>query len=150
VIAGGRYLNGDELLKVPDYRTERRRVLTFAIGGKDALPTSSHAPEPYQAAPGFRVHPALAKAGAGTYVGNCAVCHGFGAMSGGTAPHLLRSSIPLDRSAFIAVVRDGGLLANGMPAYPELTDAQIDGLLHYLRQRARDELAKPSATKTAQ
>lgn len=150
VIAGGRYLNGDELLNVPDYRTERRRVLTFAIGGKDVLPASSQAPEPYQAAPGFRVDPALAKAGAATFVGNCAVCHGFRAMSGGTAPHLLRSSIPLDRSAFTAVVREGGLLANGMPAYPELTDAQIDGLLHYLRQRARDELAKPAAIKTAQ
>lgn len=149
VIAGGRYLNGHELLKVPDYRTEHRRVLTFAIGGKDVLPRNSLAPEPYQAQPGSHVDGALAAAGAATFGGNCAVCHGFEAMSGGTAPHLLRSSVPLDRSAFTGVVREGGLLANGMPAFPELTDSQMDGLMHYLRQRARDELAKPAATDTA-
>jgi quinohemoprotein ethanol dehydrogenase len=73
-----------------------------------------------------------------TYAANCMVCHGVDAMSGGAAPHLLRSPVPLDRAAFNVVVREGGLLANGMPSYPELTDEQVNGLMHYFRQRARE------------
>ncbi|WP_397589379.1 PQQ-dependent dehydrogenase, methanol/ethanol family [Sphingorhabdus sp.] len=138
VLAGGRYLTGQSLLKVPDYRTERRRVLTFAIGGNAVLPKSTLAPAPYLAAPEFRIDTALAKVGAMTYAANCMVCHGVDAMSGGAAPHLLRSPVPLDRAAFNVVVREGGLLANGMPSYPELTDEQVNGLMHYFRQRARE------------
>lgn len=147
VIAGGRYLTGQELVKVPDYRTERRRVLTFALNGRARLPNDAQEPAPYQDDVAFRIDPIRVKQGAGVYAARCAVCHGFGAMSGGTAPHLLRSSVPLDLAAFNAVVRGGALLANGMPAYPELPEDDLDAIMHYLRDLSRSELAKPKTAK---
>jgi quinohemoprotein ethanol dehydrogenase len=150
VIAGSRYLTGQELDKVPDYRTERRRVLTFALGGKHRLPGGAAVPAPYQDNPAIRVDPARAQAGAMVYAGNCSVCHGFDVMSGGSAPHLLRSPVALDRAAFASVVRDGALLANGMPKYAELGDAELDAMFAYIRQRAREEIAKDKSAKGTQ
>ena len=58
----------------------------------------------------------------------------------GMAPDLRASPIPLDKDGFAAVVRDGSLVARGMPAHPHLADAQLEALQHYIRQRARDTL----------
>ena len=41
----------------------------------------------------------------------------------------------------LAYVDDSGaLVAGGMPATPGITDAQLESLQHYIRQRARDAL----------
>jgi quinohemoprotein ethanol dehydrogenase len=56
------------------------------------------------------------------------------------APDLRASPIPLDSAGFAAVVRDGALVAGGMPGTPGITDAQLESLQHYIRQRARDTL----------
>ena len=49
-------------------------------------------------------------AGAEIYAQNCAPCHGANALSGGTAPDLLRSPVPLERAV--------GCLANGPEGRP--------------------------------
>ena len=69
-------------------------------------------------------------------------CHGSGVVSGGTAPDLRESPIPTSLEAFKSVVVGGARLANGMPQYRELSDAQLDGLMHYIRKQARASLAK--------
>ena len=56
------------------------------------------------------------------------------------APDLRASPIALNNESFAAVVRDGSLLARGMPATPGITDAQLHAFQHYIRQRARDTL----------
>lgn len=48
-----------------------------------------------------------------------------------------------------AVVRDGELMQNGMPRFEQLTDAEIEGLQHFIRQRARDALATIEAAPQA-
>jgi quinohemoprotein ethanol dehydrogenase len=147
VIAGGRYLFGQGLKPEVDYRTQQWRVLTFALDGTDKLPPKTTRPAPFQDDPAFRVDPAKAGAGAMTFALRCANCHGINGYSGGIAPNLLRSPVPLDFAALKSVVHDGILLPNGMPKFAELTDAELEQIQHYIRQRAREELAKEAAPK---
>ena len=46
--------------------------------------------------------------------------------------------MPLSEPAFLAVVRHGALLANGMPKYDDLSDQQLTDLRQYLRAQAHD------------
>lgn len=121
-----------------DYRTQARRVLTFAIGGTARLPKS----EPYRPVaaedPDFRPDQKSAFNGLVTYSQRCGICHGVMAIAGGAAPDLRTSQVPVDADAFAAVVRDGVLVPNGMPRYEELSDAE----LYELRQFIRGEAAK--------
>ena len=119
-----------------DYRTQARRVLTFAIGGKEQLPPRT----PYRATafndPDFKLDPALAERGEGIFGGRCAVCHGTGAIAGGTAPDLRGSAAVADPDTFRQIVKEGALVANGMPQFGEFHPDQIEALRHYLRSRA--------------
>jgi quinohemoprotein ethanol dehydrogenase len=65
----------------------------------------------------------------------------MGAIAGGIAPDLRASPVPLSAEAFAHVVREGSLQARGMPRFPELTDAKLESLRQFLRQRAREALA---------
>lgn len=121
-----------------DYRTQKRRVLTFVLDGKAELPP---APLPViQAAsdPDYKPDPALAGKGAGIFGFNCGICHGPAAVSGGTAPDLRRSDIPPAADIFDAVVHDGTLVANGMPRFNDLSEGDIAALRQYIRSRAAD------------
>ncbi|PKP99916.1 MAG: PQQ-dependent dehydrogenase, methanol/ethanol family [Alphaproteobacteria bacterium HGW-Alphaproteobacteria-13] len=124
-----------------DYRQQRRRVLTFALGGTATLPPFQPEPVTPQLDPGFTVDQAKAGRGGATYGQSCVICHGAGMISGGAAPDLRASPVPLDRDAFTAIVRDGALMPNGMPSYAEFTDEEIDELRHFIRQRARETAA---------
>ena len=125
------------------YKVHPRRLITFSLDGKMAMPPS---PPPAFAQPidppDFKVDDKLAAAGKEIYIHTCVACHGSGVVSGGTAPDLRESPIPTNHAAMKTVVVDGALLANGMPKFGELTDGNIDGLLHYIRQQARASLAK--------
>lgn len=125
-----------------DYTQQQRRVLTFAIGGKKALPPFAQVDQPIQEDPAFVIDPAKAKIGAGIYNSSCITCHGSGMMAGGAAPDLRKSGVPLDADTFRAVVHDGALMARGMGAFGELSDADLEGLRHYIRQRARETAPK--------
>jgi quinohemoprotein ethanol dehydrogenase len=57
-------------------------------------------------------------------------------VAGGFAPDLRASPVPLNADAFKAIVHDGGLVARGMPPFPEFSEADLTGLRHYIRQRA--------------
>jgi quinohemoprotein ethanol dehydrogenase len=113
-------------------------VLAFALDGKDRLPPARQADRTISDDPAFRVNPAMAKAGAATYGEYCGGCHGAQALSGGSAPDLLRSPVPLDLASFRQVVKSGPLVTRGMPAFGEVPDLAVDGIAHFLRQRARE------------
>lgn len=119
-----------------DYRTQARRILTFAVGGKATLPVSK--PTLLRAAddPAFAASPAQEGTGAIAYAQHCAVCHGVDVIAAGHAPDLRGSSVPADAATFAAVVRDGGLVANGMPRFEEFDDAKLAAIRQYVRSRA--------------
>jgi quinohemoprotein ethanol dehydrogenase len=68
-------------------------------------------------------------------------------IAGGAAPDLRTSPIPLDAAAFRSVVHDGVLMERGMGAFGNLSDDELDGLRHYIRQRARETMPKVDGPK---
>jgi quinohemoprotein ethanol dehydrogenase len=123
-----------------DYGKHMRRLVTFSLEGTADMPAlpPPYFPEPIEAAD-FEIDAALAQQGAMEF-GACLACHGLDALASGMAPDLRASTIALDKESFAAVVRDGSLVARGMPGTPGITDAQLDALQHYIRQRARETL----------
>jgi quinohemoprotein ethanol dehydrogenase len=117
-----------------DARSQKRRVLTFALGGTAKLPP---APPPFKvkpiADPDYRPDPALAKRGEAIFGANCLACHGYNAIAGGGAPDLRVSPVAQNADAFRGVVHDGALKETGMPQFSELTDADLAALRQYFR-----------------
>lgn len=120
-----------------DYGKHMRRLITFSLDGKVDLPPL---PPPFfplpLPAPEFNIDPKLVTIGAGEY-GPCRNCHGGNAISMGMAPDLRASAIPLNLNLFRQVVKHGSSLSKGMPSYAHMTDDQLTGLMHYIRERAR-------------
>ena len=121
-----------------DYRTMSRRVLTFALNGAAELPP---APPPAVRTPvkdpDFTPDKARATKGLIAYNYNCMLCHGLDAVAGGSAPDLRWSYIATSRQAFDSVVRDGGLLTEGMPRFDDLAPETTEDIRFYLRSRAQ-------------
>jgi quinohemoprotein ethanol dehydrogenase len=119
-----------------DSRIHPRRLLTFVLDGKGKLPPT---PPPAFAkpidGPEVNVDDAMVKEGLRQW-SRCSLCHGPGAVAGGTAPDLRASQIVLNPASFAAVVK-GSLETRGMPKFAELTDRELEALRHYVRQRAR-------------
>ena len=131
-----------------DYVLQRRRVLTFALDGKASLPAPDMLPpRPIVDDPGFIVDNNKASEGVVVYAQHCILCHGPEAQSGGTAPDLRKSSVPLTQAAFTTVVKQGALLVNGMPRFEELSDTKIEALQHYIRRQARQALTGEQQSK---
>ena len=129
-----------------DPRTQARRLLTFAIGGRETLSPRTTPPPP-PADPTFRLEPARFTPGATIFAAHCLTCHGSLAVGATHAPDLRRSAVPQDRNAFIQIVRGGSLQAAGMPRFGEFTDAQLDDIRYYLRAQAaqlRDHTPVPA------
>jgi quinohemoprotein ethanol dehydrogenase len=124
-------------------REQPRRLLTFVLNGKGALPRPPHHTHPTPIDdPNFVVDAAKAKQGLMAFALNCLTCHGMDAIAGGYAPDLRASPIPLSFDAFNSVVRQGSLAQRGMPPFADLTTDDLDAIRHYLRQRARQDLKK--------
>lgn len=151
VVAGSRFPTAQGLPQGEwNYRTQQWRVLAFALDGKDSLPPAPVTDRTIPDNPAFRVDPALAKLGAATYSDYCASCHGTNAMSGGSAPDLLRSVIPLDVATFTQVVKTGPLVTRGMPKFGEIPDGTVKAVAHFLRQRAREVSASQKPVKVVE
>ncbi len=124
------------------YKAQPRRLYTFTLDGRLPMPPS---PGPLPARPtddpAFVVDAAKAELGKATFSRSCASCHGGGVVSGGTAPDLRASAIPLTLGAFKEVVVAGERVPKGMPRFGELDEAQLVQLMHYIRQRARESMA---------
>jgi quinohemoprotein ethanol dehydrogenase len=121
-----------------DYRTYPRRVMTFALNGKVALPPAL--PKTVVAGaddPTYRPDPKAEARGQDIYGDlSCIACHGPQGVSGGAAPDLRGSPIPMDADAFARVVSGGALAPRGMPRYDDLRPDEIAALRQYIRSRA--------------
>ena len=127
------------------YGVHTRRLITFAIDGEAVVPEQ---PAPAFAQPvidkAFEVDEENAAQGAGVYALNvCLACHGAGAVAGSAGPDLRESAFFLSGAgdALKSVVREGALVHRGMPAYPKITDDELDALRHYIRQQAHSTVA---------
>jgi quinohemoprotein ethanol dehydrogenase len=142
VIAGWRGMGSSSGVKPEwEYRLQPRRVLTFVLDGKSKLPPVVARTTPILDDPNFVVDPAKAAIGQAVAGTHCALCHGVGLASGGTAPDLRKSPIPLSLDALTSVVHNGSLVPLGMPKFDEFTPQQLEGLQHFIRMKARDALA---------
>ena len=65
--------------------------------------------------------------------------------SGGNAPDLRASVIPTQLEIFREIVKGGARVDKGMPAFPEITDEQLESLRHYIRKRAKETLPEYEA-----
>jgi quinohemoprotein ethanol dehydrogenase len=141
-------LAGEGLAKFHiDYRTQARRVLTFAIGGTETLPPKK--PDTLQPAedPDYKVNEAEAQHGTIIFHRHCMQCHGVNAVAAGAGPDLRTSTIPQDSETFKSIVQGGALLPNGMPKFKIVTDADADALRQYIRSRAQEWRASLGAGK---
>ena len=88
------------------------------------------------------VDPAAADRGRRVWASECIDCHGTQARGGDKGPNLVRSVIVLrDRygSQIGPFLKKGHTLQSGTPS-ANLTDAQIQDLAHFLRQKVNDGL----------
>lgn len=120
-----------------DYRTQARRVLTFALGGTATLPPGGKIELPLVMDPTYRSDSKSAARGGLIYDQACVGCHGFEAVAAGTAPDLRKSTIVLEADAFRSIVKDGALTPNGMPQFDEYDARQLDDIRQYIRSRAQ-------------
>jgi quinohemoprotein ethanol dehydrogenase len=122
------------------YRAQTRRLITFSLDGNVDLPKLA---PPINPTPiddiNFKINDELAEMGKLSF-GVCQACHGRMAISGGMAPDLRASAIPLDQRLFTSVVKNGANVKMGMPAFPDMTDENLKALRHYIRKVARESL----------
>lgn len=133
----GASINQQEIPFSIDYRTQARRVLTFRLDGKAQLPPLQAVASEWLADPDFKTDEASAARGAALFV-HCMVCHGTGAVAVGAAPDLRSSPVPRDKDTFRQIVKGGALVRNGMPAFSELNDANLNDLSQDLRTEAAE------------
>ena len=147
--SGGGILSSGNAQYRTDYRMPRR-VLTFALDGKNQLPaTEPLAPLTAPDDPDYRPNAALEGKGATAFgMSGCLVCHGWNAVGGGSAPDLRVSAYPANRDAFHAAVK-GQLVSGGMPAFPEMSDADIEAIRQYLRLRGHQLSEVPAKAPSA-
>jgi len=126
------------------YGAQPRRLLTFALDGKDQLPPSAAPDKSVHAIDNgvVKISATDAAAGRPLFIMNCSACHGLNVASAGApAPDLRESKVALDRNAFWSVVHDGALVQRGMPRFDQLDQMQVREIYAYIRTRAREALA---------
>jgi quinohemoprotein ethanol dehydrogenase len=133
--------NGGELMNVGwKWAAQPRRLLTFALDGKAALPPSPPRDMTVKPVddPTIRIKPADVDAGRALFMA-CALCHGRDLVGAGApGPDLRESQIALDPDSFWSVVHDGALLQSGMPRFEMLTHEQVTQIYAYIRAGARE------------
>jgi quinohemoprotein ethanol dehydrogenase len=118
------------------YGVHTRLLVAFALDGKAALPKQPPPTFPAPLKAEFAVDATLVPAGAALFGARCTACHGPGAMSAGMAPDLRASFVVTSTEQFARVVRGGARAARGMPAYADITDAELQTLQHFIRRMA--------------
>lgn len=121
------------------------RILTYRLGGTDSLP-------PLPAAPVLPAPPPLPagtsearlQAGKDLFHDHCMLCHGAGAVGGGTLPDLRHSGTAV-HDAWSSIVSAGALRAGGMPSFGALlTGEEVESIRRYVLKRAHD-LRQPAS-----
>lgn len=124
------------------YGAQPRRLLTFALDAKAALPETAPADMQVHALddPALTLDEADVAAGRTLSV-RCAACHGVAFQSTGTpGPDLRESAIALQLDTLSQLLKTGALMERGMPRFDMLSDTEIRQLHAYIRAKAREAL----------
>ena len=125
------------------------RVLVYKLGGKASLPPPKHAPATQPTPPALTADAATVNKGRDLFNGNCGVCHGLSAVSGGVVPDL-RYLTPEKHNIFPGIVY-GARASRGMPSFAgRLKPEDVDAIHQYLIKRGhdlQDELKAADAAK---
>jgi quinohemoprotein ethanol dehydrogenase len=127
--------------------TQARRVLTFALDARTPLPPDGRRPVEILPDPAYRADADAEQRGLILYAQRCGICHGFRAVAVGAATDLRGSGLPREPAAFDLVVRQGALVAGGMPRFDELTDRELEDIRQYLRFEAVAAAGRPAVPK---
>lgn len=122
----------------------QRRLVTFTLGGKAVIrnPAQRTMKVNVQDNTGEKLDPKAIAMGRNLWIA-CAACHGKAAVAtGGPAPDLRESPIPLDADAFYTVLHDGALIEKGMPRFGLFGKPVIEGLRQFVRAQSRLELER--------
>jgi len=131
-----------------DARTQRRRLLTFALGGDAKLPAAPRQRRPVPVYdPNVRLNAKAGGSGGTAFATHCAGCHGPDAAAGGAAPDLRSSAVILSEAAFREIVQGGALVQRGMPRFEEMTDDELEGIRDYLRSKANELVGSRAAQR---
>ena len=123
--------------------TQPRRLLTFALDGGAVLPPSDPPSLKVNVAdnPDEVLDPKAIALGKSMFIA-CMACHGKAAIStGGPAPDLRESPVPLNAEAFYSVLHDGLLMEKGMPRFTFFDKNAIEGIRQYIRAQSRKAVA---------
>jgi quinohemoprotein ethanol dehydrogenase len=129
------------------YGAQPRRLLTFTLDGKAALPPTAPPDKSVKALddPTIQISEADVRAGQAIFNVACALCHGLNLHSAGSpGPDLRESTIALSEQGVWAVVHEGTLLERGMPQYPTFGEPQVRQIYAYIRAGARKALGTPN------
>ena len=121
----------------PHYKASGR-VWTFVLDGDADVPPVEGRARPALTRIAHESDPAAIARGERLYTQRCSMCHGVGAISGGTIADL-RYAAPAIYDALDDIVRGGAYLGLGMPSFEWLADEDLDALRAYLLSR-RDAL----------
>jgi quinohemoprotein ethanol dehydrogenase len=125
------------------FGVQPRRLLTFALDGKEALPPTAPPDTSVKALddPSLQLNPADVAAGRAQFNLMCGTCHGLEAHSTGyPGPDLRESTLALSEKGVWAVVHEGTLIELGMPKYAMLPEEQVQQIYQYIRASAREAL----------
>jgi quinohemoprotein ethanol dehydrogenase len=124
-----------------DYRTQKRRVLTFALDGTMQLPNSPV----YEFTPiedaDYHADPAAEGKGAAGYGPVCLNCHGNNGIPAGLAPDLRASPAILSQDAFDSIL-NGALVEHGMPLFDRMPEDTKVAIRQYVRKLAHDAVVE--------
>jgi len=117
------------------------RLLTFKLGGTAALPPLAKPTTEVASFKGPGPTKQEVARGEALYSRHCQTCHGSAAVGGGVLPDL-RHIPPEIQAGFSAIVLQGALKSQGMPAFGQwLNEDDAKAILAYLHQRASAETA---------
>jgi quinohemoprotein ethanol dehydrogenase len=115
------------------------RILTFKLGGKDALPRLRTVERPLDPPSATAPAETLAR-GLAMYQTYCMICHGDTAVSGGVVPDLRYGRTLASADAWKSIVLDGTMVQNGMVPFAQyLKPEDVETIRAYIIQRANDE-----------
>jgi alcohol dehydrogenase (cytochrome c)/quinohemoprotein ethanol dehydrogenase len=142
---GGSAIGAGQLARRADGpRTNKSRVLTFALGGTAKLPPREVVTETLPPPPEQFAEAAAIKTGEQGYFRICVACHGFGAVSAGLLPDLRHSAVLADKDAWNEIVGNGARSDAGMVGFKDdFTPEEIEALRAYVISLARAEQKLP-------
>jgi quinohemoprotein ethanol dehydrogenase len=114
------------------------RVLAFKLGGTARLPPVPP-PGPVDPPPPLTASADVVARGEFVYGQHCLICHGAGAISGGSIPDLRRMSAAT-HAEFEAIVVGGSRADRGMVSFKDVVSLEDSDAVHaYLVKRAHDD-----------